>query len=50
MNNRILETEVEDAELKKRLENVVMPDKKVKGWLSRYRKMASSADKGAILR
>ncbi len=50
MNNRILETEVEDAELKKRLENVVMPDKKVKGWLSRYMKMASSADKGAILR
>ena len=50
MNNRKLETEVEDAELKKRLENVVMPDKKVKGWLSRYRKMASSADKGAILR
>ena len=50
MNNRILETEVEDAELKKRLEKVVMPNKKVKGWLSRYRKMASSADKGAILR
>lgn len=50
MNNRILEAEVEDAELKKRLGNVVMPDKKVKGWLSRYRKMASSADKGAILR
>ena len=50
MNNRILEAEVEDAELKKRLEKVVMPDKKVKGWLSRYRKMASSADKGAILR
>lgn len=50
MNNGILEAEVEDEELKKRLENVVMPDKKVKGWLSRYRKMASSADKGAVLR
>ncbi|MCZ3365706.1 MULTISPECIES: dihydroxy-acid dehydratase [Methanobacterium] len=50
MNNGILEAEVEDKELKKRLENVVMPDKKVKGWLSRYRKMASSADKGAVLR
>ena len=50
MNNGILETEVEDEELKKRLENVVIPDKKVKGWLSRYRKMASSADKGAVLR
>ena len=50
MNTRILEAEVEDADLKKRLGIVVMPDKKVKGWLSRYRKMASSADKGAILR
>ncbi|MEL7670688.1 dihydroxy-acid dehydratase [Methanobacterium sp.] len=50
MNNGILETEVEEEELKNRLENVVMPDKKVKGWLSRYRKMASSADKGAVLR
>ncbi|MEN6294339.1 MAG: dihydroxy-acid dehydratase [Methanobacterium sp.] len=50
MNNGILEAEVEDEELKKRLENIVMPDKKVKGWLSRYRKMASSADKGAVLR
>ncbi|MGB9977656.1 dihydroxy-acid dehydratase [Methanobacterium sp.] len=50
MNKRVLEAEVEDTELKNRLENAVMPDKKVKGWLSRYRKMASSADKGAILR
>ncbi len=50
MNNRILETDLEDAEIKNRLENTVSPDRKVKGWLSRYRKMASSADKGAILR
>ena len=50
MHNGILKAEVEDEELKKRLENVVMPDKKVKGWLSRYRKMASSADKGAVLK
>jgi dihydroxy-acid dehydratase len=50
MHERTLEVNVEDEELKKRLENVVMPDREVKGWLSRYRKMASSADKGAILR
>jgi dihydroxy-acid dehydratase len=50
MNKGILEANIDDEELKKRLENIVMPDKKVKGWLSRYRKMASSADKGAVLR
>ena len=50
MNKGILEANIGNEELKKRLENIVMPDKKVKGWLSRYRKMASSADKGAVLR
>lgn len=50
MHKRMLEVNIDGAELKKRLENAVMPDKKVKGWLSRYQKMASSADKGAILR
>ena len=50
MNKRIIEADMDDSELKKRLENAVIPDRKVKGWLSRYRKMASSADKGAILR
>ena len=50
MNKGILEANIGSEELKKRLENIVMPDKKVKGWLSRYRKMASSADKGAVLR
>ena len=50
MNKGLLEADVEDAELKKRLEDVVVPERNVKGWLSRYRKMASSADKGAILK
>jgi len=50
MHKRTLEADIDEAEFKKRLENVVMPDKKVKGWLSRYQKMASSADRGAILR
>ncbi|HML04343.1 MAG TPA: dihydroxy-acid dehydratase, partial [Methanobacterium sp.] len=50
MKARTLDVELDEDEIKKRIENVEMPDKKVKGWLSRYRKLASSADKGAILR
>jgi len=50
MKARKLDVELEENEINKRLEEVKMPDKKVKGWLSRYRKLASSADKGAILR
>ena len=50
MKARKLDVELGEDEIKKRLEDVKMPDKKVKGWLSRYRKLASSADKGAILR
>jgi dihydroxy-acid dehydratase len=50
MKARKLEVDLDEAEINKRLENVNIPDKKVKGWLSRYRKLASSADKGAILR
>lgn len=50
MNKRTLEADLEDDEIEKRLENAVIPEREVKGWLSRYRKMASSADKGAILR
>ena len=50
MKARKLDVELDETEIKKRLEDVKMPDKKVKGWLSRYRKLASSADKGAILR
>jgi len=50
MVNRKLEVELKDEEIKKRLENVSKPVREAKGWLSRYRKLASSADKGAILR
>ena len=50
MHKRTLEVDIPHDELKKRLEKVVMPDRKVKGWLLRYQKMASSADRGAILR
>jgi len=50
MITRKLDVELDDDEIKKRLEDVKMPDKKVSGWLSRYQKLVSSADKGAILR
>lgn len=50
MITRKLDVELDEGEIKKRLEDVKMPDKKVKGWLSRYQKLASSADNGAILR
>lgn len=47
---RKLDVTLDENEIRERLENLKMPDKKVKGWLSRYQKLASSADKGAILR
>lgn len=50
MKARKLNVDLTDDEINKRLENIEMPEKKVKGWLSRYQKLASSADKGAILR
>jgi dihydroxy-acid dehydratase len=50
MKTRTINVDLEDDEIKKRLKNAIMPDKKVKGLLSRYRKLTSSADKGAILR
>ena len=50
MKSRKLDVNLDDDEIKKRLGEVKLPDKKVKGWLSRYMKLASSADKGAILR
>ena len=50
MKARTLNVDLTDDEINKRLENIKMPEKKIKGWLSRYQKLASSADKGAILR
>ncbi len=48
--NRKLELMVDDKEIQRRVQKVKHPQKQVKGWLSRYRKLASSADKGAILK
>lgn len=48
--NRIIELELSDSEIEERIKNAKKPDKKVKGWLARYMKLATSADEGAILR
>jgi len=48
--NRSLELNVLESEIKERILKAVKPDKKLKGWLARYRKLATSADEGAILR
>ena len=48
--NYKIELKVSDDELKKRKENTVLKEPKVKtGYLARYAKLVSSADKGAIL-
>lgn len=47
---RKLDFAVSDQEIEERIKEVVKPQRKVKGWLSRYMKMASSADKGAVLK
>ena len=48
--NRILEFNVTDAEIKKRIKEAIKPDRNVKGCLARYMKLATSADEGAVLR
>ena len=48
--NRILELDVTDIEIKKRIKKIVKPDRNVKGYLARYMKLATSADEGAVLR
>ncbi|BDZ67304.1 dihydroxy-acid dehydratase [Methanobacterium ferruginis] len=47
---RKLELMVEPDEIEIRLQNVKHPEKKIKGWLARYSKLASSADEGAVLK
>jgi dihydroxy-acid dehydratase len=50
ISNRVLELKLTDDEIENRIKNVVKPDRKVKGSLARYMKLATSADEGAILR
>jgi dihydroxy-acid dehydratase len=47
---RILEVDLSDDEIQERIASAVKPERKLKGWLARYQKLASSADKGGILR
>ncbi len=47
---RKLELLVEKNEVEKRLLKVKHPEKQLKGWLSRYSRLASSADEGAVLK
>lgn len=47
---RILEIELTDEEIQERVKSADKPERKLKGWLARYQKLASSADKGGILR
>ena len=50
ITQRKIELHVENDEVEKRLLNVKHPEKKLKGWLARYSKLASSADEGAVLK
>jgi dihydroxy-acid dehydratase len=47
---RKLEAKIDEKVIARRLESHESPKKHVKGWLLRYRRMATSADKGAVLR
>lgn len=48
--HRKLDFTVSPEEIDERMKKVVKPERKIKGWLARYRKLATSADKGAILK
>lgn len=50
ISNRKIDVLLDDAEIERRIKEAVKPDRKVKGWLSRYMKLATSADRGAVLR
>ncbi len=50
ITNRILELKVSDEEIKNRIKTAIKPNRRVKGSLARYMKLATSADEGAILR
>lgn len=50
MNNCTINLNLSDEEIKKRMDNLVLPEPKVKtGYLARYAKLVTSANTGAIL-
>lgn len=46
---RKLNVEISDDEIKKRLKTWKRPERKLTGYLERYARLVSSADKGAVL-
>ena len=50
IKNRKINVELSDEEINKRIANISVPKRELKGWLNIYQKSVSSADKGAILR
>ena len=50
INNRIINVELTDEEIEKRLKEVKHPESDVSGWLAIYQKLVHSADTGAIMR
>ena len=47
---RKLNLSLTEKEIDERIKKVVKPERSIKGWLARYSKLATSADKGAILK
>lgn len=47
---RTINLEVDDAEIEKRLKDVKPVERNLKGWLRQYQQLATSADKGAVLK
>lgn len=47
---RKLNLSLTEKEIDERIKKAVKPERKIKGWLARYSKLATSADKGAILK
>lgn len=47
---RTINLEVDDAEIEERLKDVKPVERNLKGWLRQYQQLATSADKGAVLK
>lgn len=50
VKERTIHLELSDAEIEERLKDVKPVERNLKGWLRQYQKLATSADKGAVLR
>ena len=50
IENRLINVELSDSEIEKRLNEITHPKSDVKGWLKLYQKLVHSADTGAILK